>query len=58
VLTTGAVGTMTLAVMTRASLGHSGRGRQADLMTTIMYVLVNLAVDMSYVLFDPRIRLT
>ena len=43
VLTTGAVGTMTLAVMTRASLGHSGRGRQADLMTTVMYVLVNLA---------------
>jgi uncharacterized protein involved in response to NO len=24
-LTTGAIGTMTLAVMTRASLGHTGR---------------------------------
>ena len=42
VLTTGAVGTMTLAVMTRASLGHTGRQRQADLMTTVMYVLVNV----------------
>ena len=42
VLTTGAVGTMTLAVMTRASLGHTGRGRQADLMTIVMYGLVNV----------------
>jgi uncharacterized protein involved in response to NO len=42
VLTTGAVGTMTLAVMTRASLGHTGRPRQADLMTVVMYVLVNV----------------
>ena len=41
VLTAGAVGTMTLAIMTRASLGHTGRPRQADLMTVIMYVLVN-----------------
>jgi len=42
VLTGGAVGTMTLAVMTRASLGHTGRPRHADLMTVIIYVLVNL----------------
>jgi uncharacterized protein involved in response to NO len=42
VLTTGAVGAMTLAVMTRASLGHTGRGRQADLMTAVMYLLVNV----------------
>jgi uncharacterized protein involved in response to NO len=42
VLTTGAVGTMTLAVMTRASLGHTGRQRHADLMTVVMYVLVNV----------------
>jgi uncharacterized protein involved in response to NO len=42
VLTTGAVGTMTLAVMTRASLGHSGRARHAGSMTVVMYVLVNL----------------
>ena len=42
VLTTGAVGTMTLAVMTRASLGHTGRARHAGPMTVVMYVLVNL----------------
>ena len=42
VLTTGAVGTMTLAVMTRASLGHTGRARHAGPMTMVMYVLVNL----------------
>ena len=42
VLTAGAAGTMTLAVMTRASLGHTGRGRQADLMTAVMYLLVNV----------------
>lgn len=42
VLTTGAVGAMTLAVMTRASLGHTGRPKYADLPTIAMYVLVNL----------------
>jgi uncharacterized protein involved in response to NO len=41
-LTTGAVGAMTLAVMTRASLGHTGRARHADRMTVCMYGLVNL----------------
>ncbi len=41
--TTGAVGSMTLAVMTRASLGHTGRMRQADRMTVLIYMLVNLA---------------
>ncbi len=42
VLTTGAVGTMTLAVMTRASLGHTGRPKQADRATMVMYALVSL----------------
>ena len=28
------------------------------LIFSAVYVLVNLAVDLSYVLFDPRIRLT
>jgi uncharacterized protein involved in response to NO len=42
VLTTGAVGAMTLAVMTRASLGHTGRPRHAGLMTVVIYVLVNI----------------
>ena len=41
-LTTGAVGVMTLAVMTRASLGHTGRPKHADSMTVFIYILVNL----------------
>ncbi len=41
VLTSGAMGTMTLAVMTRASLGHTGRPRHADRLTVAMYLLVN-----------------
>jgi uncharacterized protein involved in response to NO len=40
-LTTGAMGTMTLAVMTRASLGHTGRPRHADRQTVTIYLLVN-----------------
>ncbi|ODT43969.1 MAG: hypothetical protein ABS70_06685 [Nitrospira sp. SCN 59-13] len=39
-LTTGAVGVMTLGIMTRASLGHTGRQRHADAATLAMYVLV------------------
>ena len=41
-LTTGAVGAMTLAVMTRASLGHTGRPKHADVPTKTIYILVNL----------------
>lgn len=41
-LTTGAVGVMTLAVMTRASLGHTGRPKHAGLLTVCIYILVNL----------------
>ena len=41
-LTAGAMGTMTLAVMTRASLGHTGRPRHADRLTVVMYVLINV----------------
>jgi uncharacterized protein involved in response to NO len=40
-LTTGAVGAMTLAVMTRASLGHTGRPRHAGPVTVLIYLLVN-----------------
>ena len=39
-LTAGAMGTMTLAVMTRATLGHTGRDRTADIWTTAIYLLV------------------
>jgi uncharacterized protein involved in response to NO len=42
-LTAGAVGTMTLAVMTRATLGHSGRPLVAGPGTTTVYALVTLA---------------
>lgn len=41
-LTTGAMGTMTLAVMTRASLGHTGRPRHADQLTVAIYILINV----------------
>jgi len=42
-LTVGAIGTMTLAVMTRATLGHSGRPLTAGAGTTAIYVLITLA---------------
>lgn len=42
-LTAGAMGTMTLAVMTRASLGHSGRPLHAGTGTTLCYGLVGVA---------------
>jgi uncharacterized protein involved in response to NO len=42
-LTVGAVGTMTLAVMTRAALGHSGRALVAGPGTMLVYALVSLA---------------
>jgi uncharacterized protein involved in response to NO len=42
-LTTGAIGTMTLAVMTRATRGHVGRSLSADRATTLIYVFVTLA---------------
>ena len=42
-LTVGAVGTMTLAVMTRASLGHTGSALVAGRGTLAIYALVTLA---------------
>jgi uncharacterized protein involved in response to NO len=39
-LTAGAVGTMTLAVMTRASLGHTGRAIEADRWINGVYLAV------------------
>jgi uncharacterized protein involved in response to NO len=42
-LTVGAIGTMTLAVMTRASLGHTGRPLTAGPVTTAIYVLITVA---------------
>lgn len=42
-LTIGGFGTMTLAVMTRASLGHTGRGMKAHALIVVAYVLVSVA---------------
>ncbi|MGH8227176.1 MAG: NnrS family protein, partial [Steroidobacteraceae bacterium] len=42
-LTAGAIGTMVLAVMTRVSLGHTGRALRADRVTGPIYGLVCLA---------------
>jgi uncharacterized protein involved in response to NO len=42
-LTTGAVGVMTLAMMTRASLGHTGRPLTAGPPTTAIYAVINVA---------------
>jgi len=42
-LTTGAVGTMTLAVMTRATRGHTGRPLQADALSVVIYLSVTAA---------------
>ena len=42
-LTVGAIGTMTLAVMTRATLGHTGRPLSAGAPTVAIYLLVTLA---------------
>ena len=42
-LTAGAIGSMTLAVMTRATLGHSGRTLAADRLTAAIYLAVSAA---------------
>lgn len=42
-LTAGAVGVMTLAVMTRATRGHTGRPLAADRATTAIYLAINIA---------------
>ncbi len=42
-LTAGAIGTMTLAVMTRATLGHTGHELTADRTTLAIFLLVTLA---------------
>jgi uncharacterized protein involved in response to NO len=40
-LTAGAIGVMTLAVMTRATRGHTGRPLAADAATTALYAAIN-----------------
>lgn len=55
VLTTGAMGTMTLAVMTRASLGHTGRPRHAGRLTVAMYVLINVGALLRILAPNPDV---
>ena len=43
VLTVGVIGMMTIAVMTRASLGYTGRSLVATRSTALSYLLVLLA---------------
>jgi uncharacterized protein involved in response to NO len=52
-LTAGAMGAMTLAVMTRASLGHTGRPRHADGLTLMIYLLVNIGAVLRIFAPDP-----
>lgn len=56
VLTTGAVGVMTLAVITRASLGHTGRIKHAGPLTVMIYLLVNLGAMLR--VFGPSLPLS
>jgi len=56
--TTGAVGLMTLAVMTRASLGHTGRPLVASPATQAIYLAALIAaVARVLAAFDPSIAL-
>lgn len=58
-LTAGAMATMILAVMTRASLGHTARDLKANVPTTILYLLVTagavLRIAASLGVIDYRI---
>ncbi len=55
-LTTGAVGVMTLAIMTRASLGHTGRPKHAGPLTVCIYILVNVGALLR--VFGPSFELS
>jgi len=54
----GAVGVMTLAVMTRASLGHTGRALHAGSGTVAIYALVNLGalIRVAAPFLDPSMQ--
>jgi hypothetical protein len=51
----GAIGTMTLAVMTRATRGHTGRVLSADRATVAIFLCVNIAaiIRVSAVVGEP-----
>jgi uncharacterized protein involved in response to NO len=52
-LTVGAIGTMTLAIMCRATLGHSGRALAAGPMTVVLFGLITLSAILR--VFGPLI---
>lgn len=52
-LTSGAVGTMILGVMSRSSLGHTGRPLQASKLTVVAYTLVTLGAALR--VFGPLV---
>ncbi len=52
-LTAGTMGTMILAVMTRATLGHTGRALHADTTTITIYALVSAAAMLRVVAAWP-----
>ena len=54
--TSGAVGVMTLAIMTRASLGHTGRPKHAGPLTVCIYILVNVGAILR--VFGPSFDLS
>lgn len=57
-LTAGAIGTMTLAVMTRATLGHTGRALTADPGTVVIYASVSIGALLRVVAtFVPNLPL-
>lgn len=45
----GAIGAMTLAVMTRSTLGHTGRELRADFVTDIIYVSIIVATLLRFI---------
>lgn len=53
-MTVGAVGTLTLAVMSRAALGHSGRVIVAAPLTSLAYLLVGMAALVR--VFGPALK--
>lgn len=55
-LTVGSIGTMTLAVMTRATLGHTGRALVAGKRTTAIYAMITIAALLRLLapVFGPR----
>ncbi|MBN9555555.1 MAG: NnrS family protein [Alphaproteobacteria bacterium] len=53
-MTAGTIGTTVLAVMTRVSLGHTGRALHADQATSLIYILVTAAgVARVFAPFEP-----